>query len=32
VHAALMHGELPTDAIIARTVDAVMAMIETPPR
>lgn len=31
VHAALMRGELPSDSVIARTVDAVMAMVETPP-
>lgn len=30
VHAALMRGALPSDAVIAHTVDAVVAMVETP--
>lgn len=31
VHSRLMHGDLPSDAIIGRAVDAVMAMVEATP-
>ena len=31
VHSRLMRGDLPSDAVIGRAVDAVMAMVEAPP-
>lgn len=31
VHSMLMRGDRPSDAVIARTVDAVMAMVEASP-
>jgi hypothetical protein len=30
VHSTLMRGDLPSDAVIGRAVDAVMAMVEAP--